>query len=108
MRDSTISEVFALELMREGKLLMRMHTVNGLRWFVVPGGQIADSTLNESYRVPTCNRTTAGCSQDVSRLSGSAGIGMRPADNERPRGRNSPPPLARTFIGGITMQQNEE
>jgi hypothetical protein len=38
-----ISEVDALELLREGKLLMRMHTVNGMRFFIVPGGQIADS-----------------------------------------------------------------
>jgi hypothetical protein len=44
MRNQTLSETFALELMREGKLLMKMHTVNGMRWFVVPGGQISDKT----------------------------------------------------------------
>jgi hypothetical protein len=38
-----ITETFALELMREGKLLMHMHTVSGARWFIVPGGQIADN-----------------------------------------------------------------
>jgi hypothetical protein len=52
MRDSTISEAFALELMREGKLLMRMHTVNGLRWFVVPGGQVADSVAKRILARP--------------------------------------------------------
>jgi len=43
MRDRTLSETFALKLMREGKLLMKMHTVNGMRWFIVPGGQITDA-----------------------------------------------------------------
>jgi hypothetical protein len=45
MRDQTISENFALELLREeGRLLMKMHTTRGLRWFVVPdGGQVAES-----------------------------------------------------------------
>jgi hypothetical protein len=38
-----ITESFALELLREGNLLMRMHTVNGMRWFIVPGGMIADT-----------------------------------------------------------------
>jgi hypothetical protein len=43
MKDATLSEAFALDLMREGKLLMKMHTVNGMRWFVVPGGQVTDA-----------------------------------------------------------------
>jgi hypothetical protein len=38
-----IDETFALELLREGKLLMRMHTLDGMRFFIVPGGQIADN-----------------------------------------------------------------
>jgi hypothetical protein len=37
-----ITETFALELMREGRLLMLMHGVDRPRWYVVPGGQIAD------------------------------------------------------------------
>jgi hypothetical protein len=40
---SMITEVFALKLMREGKLLMRMHGVDRMRWYVVPGGQVADN-----------------------------------------------------------------
>jgi hypothetical protein len=43
MRGRTLSESFALDLMREGKPLMRMHTVHGMRWFIVPGGQVTDS-----------------------------------------------------------------
>jgi hypothetical protein len=43
MRDRTLSETFALELMREGRPLMKMHTVNGMRWFIVPGGQVTDA-----------------------------------------------------------------
>jgi hypothetical protein len=38
--------------MREGKLLMRMHTVNGLRWFVVPGGKVADSVAKRILARP--------------------------------------------------------
>jgi len=52
MRDQTLSENFALELMREGKLLMRMHTVNGMRWFIVPGGQIAEGTVKRLLARP--------------------------------------------------------
>jgi len=37
-----LTETFVLELMREGRLLMRMHTTRGRKWFVVPGGQVAD------------------------------------------------------------------
>jgi hypothetical protein len=48
-----ITEVDALELLREdGKLLMRMHTINGARWFVVPGGQIADSVAERILKRP--------------------------------------------------------
>jgi len=67
MRDQTLSEAFALELLREGKLLTRMHTVNGLRWFVVPGGQIADSTakriLSRSDVQPHDSGLFPGCEQ---------------------------------------------
>jgi hypothetical protein len=52
MRDQTLSENFALELMREGKVLMRMHTVNGMRWFIVPGGKITDSVANRILARP--------------------------------------------------------
>jgi hypothetical protein len=37
-----IGEGYALKLMREGRPLIRLHSVNGLRWYVVPGGQVAD------------------------------------------------------------------
>jgi hypothetical protein len=47
-----IDETFALELMREGRLLMRMHTVNGMRFFIVPGGQIADSVAERILKRP--------------------------------------------------------
>jgi hypothetical protein len=52
MQNQTLSETFALELMREGKLLMRMHTVNGMRWFVVPGGEVADSVAKRILARP--------------------------------------------------------
>jgi hypothetical protein len=46
MRDRTLSETFALDLMREGRPLMKMHTVNGMRWFIVPGGQVTDAVAD--------------------------------------------------------------
>jgi hypothetical protein len=52
MRDQTLSENFAIELLREGKLLMRMHTVNGKRWFILGGGQVADSVARRLLERP--------------------------------------------------------
>ena len=68
MRDRTLSETFALDLMREGSALMRMHTVKGMRWFVVPGGQVTDAVVarilarpdvqpRDSGLVPGCEQT---------------------------------------------------
>jgi hypothetical protein len=68
MRDRTLSETFALGLMREGKPLMKMHTVNGMRWFIVPGGQVTDAVASrllarpdvqprDSGLFPGCERT---------------------------------------------------
>jgi hypothetical protein len=48
-----INETYALELMREnGTLLVRMHTVNGMRFFIVPGGQIADNVARRILARP--------------------------------------------------------
>jgi hypothetical protein len=62
MRDRTLSETFALGLMREGKPLMKMHTVNGMRWFFVPGGASRllarpDVQPRDSGLFPGCERT---------------------------------------------------
>jgi hypothetical protein len=62
-----ITENLALKLMREGRLLMRMHTTTGMQWFVVPGGQIADIVTARILRRPDVqpNRDGLfrGCSQ---------------------------------------------
>src|SRR5262249_47863533 len=67
MRDQTLSESFALELLREGKLLMRMHTINGMRWFIVPGGQVAESVVERILARPDVqphdNGLFPGCEQ---------------------------------------------
>jgi hypothetical protein len=52
MRDQTLSESFALELLREGRLLMKMHTAHGRRWFIVPGGQVNDRTAERILQRP--------------------------------------------------------
>ena len=67
MRDQTLSENFALELMREGRLMQRMHTVHGRRWFIVPGGQISDRTAERILQRPDVqphdNGLFPGCDQ---------------------------------------------
>jgi hypothetical protein len=60
MRNETLSEAFALDLMREGKLLMRMHTVNGLRWFVIPGGKVTDSVAQRILARPDVQPSDPG------------------------------------------------
>lgn len=60
-------QTFALELMREGKLLLRMHTVNGMRWFIVPGGPVAESVVKRLLARPDVqpydSGLFAGCAQ---------------------------------------------
>jgi hypothetical protein len=51
-KSKVLTEDFALELMREGRPLMRMHTVHGMQWFVVPGGQINNSTAEKILARP--------------------------------------------------------
>jgi hypothetical protein len=67
MRDQALSEADALELLREGKLLMRMHTVKGMRWFVVPGGPVTESTVKRILARPDVqphdNGLFPGCEQ---------------------------------------------
>jgi hypothetical protein len=67
MRNETLSEAFALDLMREGKLLMRMHTINGMRWFIVPGGKLSDSVAKRILARPDVqphdNGLFPGCEQ---------------------------------------------
>jgi hypothetical protein len=60
MRDRTLSETFALELMREGKLLRKMHTHNGMRWFVVPGGQVTDAVARRILARPDVQPRDSG------------------------------------------------
>jgi hypothetical protein len=77
MQNQTLSETFALELMREGKLLMRMHTVNGMRWFVVPGGKVADSVAKRILARPDVQPHDTGLFPGWSKLFNFAGIGAR-------------------------------
>ena len=61
-----LPETKALELMREGRPLVRMHTNDGLRWYVVPGGWITDAIAQQILRrsdvqpqcdFPNCDQT---------------------------------------------------
>ena len=60
MRDGTLSETFALDLMREGRPLMKMHTVNGMRWFIVPGGQVTDAVARRILARPDVQPRDSG------------------------------------------------
>jgi hypothetical protein len=75
MRGRTLSESFALDLMREGKPLMRMHTVHGMRWFIVPGGQVTDSVAGRILARSMCSRATVDFSRDATRPFSSAALG---------------------------------
>ena len=101
MRDQTLSENFALELMREGKLLLRMHTVNGLRWFVVPGGQVAESVVKRILARPDVqphdNGLFPGCEQTFQlrgnwHASSCMTTSRMSAMNDRTRGQRNRPP----------------
>lgn len=72
MRNETLSEAFALDLMREGRLLTKLHTVHGLRWFIVPGGKVTDKVAerilarpdvqpHDSGLFPGCEQTFQLC-----------------------------------------------
>jgi hypothetical protein len=74
-----ISERDAMGLLREGRLLMRMHTAVGMRWFVVPGGQIADTVAKrilarrdvqpyDSGLFPSCEQTFRMCAPKSQRV----------------------------------------
>ena len=100
MRNETLSEAFALDLMREGRLLTRMHTVNGLRWFVVPGGKVTDKVAEHILARPDVQPYDSGlfggCEQTF-RLSGDWRLPARPttshirAKSDRYRDRNPTP-----------------
>jgi hypothetical protein len=53
--------------MREGKPLMKLHTVNGMRWFIVPGGQVTDAVAGRILArrdvQPRDNGLFPGCEQ---------------------------------------------
>jgi hypothetical protein len=51
-----ISEKDAMELLRKGRLLTRMHTKAGLKWFVI---------TKKSSLAGTSSRTMADCSRIV-------------------------------------------
>jgi hypothetical protein len=100
MQNQTLSETFALELMREGKLLMRMHTMNGLRWFVVPGGKITDRVakciLARPDVQPHDSGLFPGCEQTF-RLSGRLTASCM-STGKRPRSRSMQRPTNRMEV----------
>jgi hypothetical protein len=67
MKNKPLSETFALDLMREGKLLIKMHTTNGMRWFIVRGGPVTDSVAERILARPDVqphdNGLFPGCAQ---------------------------------------------
>jgi len=48
----TIKAFRAADLMREGGILMQMHTRAGLRWFIVPGGEVPAAIAGELLKRP--------------------------------------------------------
>jgi hypothetical protein len=51
--EKVISERNAAELLRDGRRrLMKMHTPDGPRWFIVPGGLVSDATAEKILARP--------------------------------------------------------
>jgi hypothetical protein len=51
--EKVINEKDAAELLRDSRRrLMRMHTPNGLKWYVVPGGAVSDQTAEKILARP--------------------------------------------------------
>jgi hypothetical protein len=104
MRNETLSEAFALDLMREGRLLTKMHTVSGLRWFIVPGGRVTDNVAERILARPDVQPSDPGlfpgCAQTF-RLSGDWRVPPRTtpshmrAKRDRSRDRNTAQRTAR-------------
>jgi hypothetical protein len=71
---STIPESSALDLMREGRPLMKMHTTGGMEWFVVPDGRITETVAQRILARPDVQPHNdglfPGCSQTFRLLKG--------------------------------------
>jgi hypothetical protein len=52
MKTKTLAENDALELMREGRAMFKMHTVQGMQWFIAPGGQITETVAQRILARP--------------------------------------------------------
>jgi hypothetical protein len=60
-----IPERRAVELIREhGRRLACMHTVHGVRWFIVPGARSRATPPAESETCQTSSDQRTGCSPD--------------------------------------------
>jgi hypothetical protein len=110
MRNETLSEAFALDLIREGKILMRMHTVNGLRWFVVPGGKVAESVAkrilarpdvqpHDSGLFPGCEQTFCLCGDWRAPPRPPTSCMSAKSDRYRDRKPHRPPNRKEVFMG---------
>jgi hypothetical protein len=73
-----INTVFqAADLMRAGSTLQQMHSKNGLRWYLVPGGEIAERIANGLLARPDVQPSNDGLFPGVSqtfRLRGARSI----------------------------------
>jgi hypothetical protein len=67
MKTKTLAENDALELMREGRSMLKMHTVQGMQWFIAPGGQITETVAQRILARPDVQPHNdglfPGCSQ---------------------------------------------
>lgn len=67
MKTPTLTKTDALEYMREGRPLVRMHTRIGMKWFIAPGGEVSDAVaahiLARSDVQPGRDGMFPGCDQ---------------------------------------------
>jgi hypothetical protein len=62
-----ISERYALELMRDGRrCLAQMHTRFGVKWFVIPGGEVTDKVAEALLEHPHIQPSNDGLFPGIS------------------------------------------
>lgn len=57
-------------LMRAGARLMRMHTVNGMKWYLVPGGEVSEEIANNLIKEPDIKPGNDGMFPGISQTWG--------------------------------------
>ena len=65
-RKQIITVFRALDLMRGGGTLVQMHSASGLRWYIVPHGEVTERVANELLKRPDIQPSQDGLFPGIS------------------------------------------